>query len=243
MRQKVIAGLLAAACVCLAAVVFVIRTGQDTTAPEIEIEEAEITYTEGEDTSVLMEGVTAKDDKDGDLTDKVFVDQIIEASNDGEGRAIVKYAVIDSANNVGTARRSINYIRNDGTIEAFAPIEDSAETGPEENGSEENPAGENAAGEEQAEQEPKEELVPNGASPAIRLKETTRTIKAGETFDIVSPVENIVDDKDSRDVLYRNIRQDVPYDTNTPGTYVLRYYVVDSNGNESNVEEFTLVVQ
>ncbi|XCP85383.1 immunoglobulin-like domain-containing protein [Roseburia hominis] len=244
MRQKIIAGLLAVACVGLAVVVFVIRAGQDTTAPEIKVEEADITYTEGEDTTVLMEGVTAKDDKDGDLTDKVFIDQIIDTTNAGEGKAIVKYAVIDSANNVGTARRSINYIRNDGAVETLASVEGEDKKKSEENSDKKSEDGkEESEDKKETEDKKEEELVPNGASPAIRLKEKTRTIKVGEYFDVVSPVENIVDDKDSRDTLYRNIRQDVPYDTNKPGTYVLKYYVVDSNGNESNVEEFTLIVQ
>ena len=94
-------------CIVLGIISVVLYMGQDHTAPEITIEEADITYTEGEAYTALMEGVTAKDDQDGDLTDQVFVDKVIPT---GEDTAMVYYGAIDSAKNVATKGRKIHYI-------------------------------------------------------------------------------------------------------------------------------------
>ena len=87
------------------------------------------------------------------------------------------------------------------------------------------------------------ELKPNGVNPAIRLTESARTIKVGETFDILSVIDQVVDDQDDVSVLSRRIHADGQYNTSVPGTYTIRYYVMDTNNNTSNIEEFTLTVQ
>ena len=75
------------------------------------------------------------------------------------------------------------------------------------------------------------------------MKETSRTIKAGESFDVLSVVDEIVDDQDDMSSLSRRIHADGDYNVSVPGTYTIRYYVTDSSNNSSNVEEFTLVVK
>ena len=82
--------------------------GKDRTAPEIIIKKEEISYTEGEDTTVLLTAVTAKDNIDGDLTDQVFVDRIIQTGKDA---AVVYYGVMDQSYNVATARERLSIIR------------------------------------------------------------------------------------------------------------------------------------
>lgn len=49
--------------------------------------------------------------------------------------------------------------------------------------------------------------------------------------------------KDSTSDLYRKIQITGTVDVNTPGTYELTYYVVDSNGNASNGAVLTIVVK
>ena len=56
-------------------------------------------------------------------------------------------------------------------------------------------------------------------------------------------VTDIQDDKDSTSDLYRKIQITGTVDVNTPGTYELTYYVVDSNGNASNGAVLTIVVK
>lgn len=207
-------------CIVLGIISVVLYMGQDHTAPEITIEEADITYTEGEAYTALMEGVTAKDDQDGDLTDQVFVDKVIPT---GEDTAMVYYGAIDSAKNVATKGRKIHYI---------PAAEDAA--------AEETDVTDQQT-EEQASQTP--ELTPNGERPVLALNTTAATVAVGTGFDPMSVIQGMVDDKDSVDVLSQKIMVDGTYDTAVPGNYSLSFYVMDSDGNTSDPIAFTLTVQ
>lgn len=112
MEGKVVTGILAAAGAVLLGASLVVMTGQDRTPPVIKVGKAELTYTEGDSYDGLLADVTAKDDKDKDLTDKVFVDRIITTA-DG-GHAVVIYGAIDSSNNVATVKRTVNYVAEPG---------------------------------------------------------------------------------------------------------------------------------
>ena len=217
MKQRLITLILAAACLACGVIAFFVYITQDHSAPKISVKEKKITYQEGSDYGVLLEGVTAKDNIDGDISSQIFVDKIVPTQ---DGKAVVYYGVIDNAGNVGTGRRKIEY---------------SAEM------TEEVPTEEQT----QEVQNPVEEpaLQPDGVRPAMALTTDTVTIKAGEPFDVLSIVKDAVDDKDSRDALYQNIHADGAYDTMTPGSYVINYYVSDSEGNTSDPHIFTLVVQ
>lgn len=57
-------------------------------------------------------------------------------------------------------------------------------------------------------------------------------------------VESITDDKDAKESLFRQIQiTGDDLDVNTAGTYVLTYYVVDSDGNRSNEADLTITVE
>lgn len=232
MEGKVVTGMLAAAGAILIGVSMFAITGQDGTPPKITVGDAELTYKEGDSYEELLADVTAEDNRDKDITDKVFVDRVI-STTDGK-HAVVIYGAMDSNNNVATVRRQVKYIAKDG-----AEKEEPQKEKPEE----EKDSKEESKEKPEETKEEKEELVPNGKSPAIRLKENEATIKVGETFDALSYVENVVDDTDSRDELYKHIHIDGDYKTRTPGTYTLKYYATDKNGNASNVETFTLKVE
>ena len=104
MNQRVVTGLLTAGCIALAGAGYMTYKNQDRTAPEIKVDQSEkIAYTEGEDYGKLLEGVTAQDDKDGDLTSEVFVEKVVPVS---KKKAAVYYGVTDKAKNVGTATYS-----------------------------------------------------------------------------------------------------------------------------------------
>ena len=230
MKHRLVLMTLIAGCVLFAAAGALVYLGKDRTAPEITIKKEEISYTEGEDTTVLLTGVTAKDNIDGDLTDQVFVDRIIQTGKDA---AVVYYGVMDQSYNVATARRKIEYHPAEGAAAEEA-----------ENTSEE-PAEEPAAEETEAETEAgaEEALQPDGARPALALTASELTITAGTAFDPMSVVKDTVDDVDSRDTLYQRISANGSYDTNTPGTYTIEYFVTDSSGNTSDPQIFTLKVQ
>ena len=65
----------------------------------------EISVQDGEE--ALLQGVTAKDDKDGDVTGSILVDKL--SGFDGENRREVTYAAFDSDGNVTKATREIVY--------------------------------------------------------------------------------------------------------------------------------------
>ena len=65
----------------------------------------EISVQDGEE--ALLQGVTAKDDKDGDVTGSILVEKL--SGFDGESRREVTYAAFDSDGNVTKATREIVY--------------------------------------------------------------------------------------------------------------------------------------
>lgn len=231
MKQRVIWMIMVAACIVLAAIAAFVYIGQDHTPPEISIEKMDITYTEGDSYESLLEGVTATDNIDGDLTDQVFVDRIIAT---GEDAAVVYYGVTDKAQNVATKKRTITYHSEGSNTESMEENTEVQEETAQEKEQEK---------EQETNTQQQTELTPDGANPVIALTSDTLTIKAGSSFDPMSVVQGMVDDKDNVDVLSRQVMLDGNYDVTVPGSYSLNFSVKDSDGNISAPVAFTLVVQ
>lgn len=107
MSKKVLVILLSLICVVggvLSAFIY-IRTDRE--GPKIQLAASNILYHRNEDTSVLMEGVAAVDDVDGDVTDSLIVEAIYPSA-DGTKAKIV-YAAMDSSNNVTKKQRIVDY--------------------------------------------------------------------------------------------------------------------------------------
>lgn len=239
MKQRLVLLALAAGCIVLALAGVLVWLGKDHRAPEITVEEREISYTEGESYDVLLEGVTAKDNVDGDLTDEVFVERILQTS---ENSAVVYYGVMDKSHNVGTGRRTVEYHPGAGGAGGETDQAEGEENGggqAEEQGTD----GQEAAADMQAAQQQEEVLQPNGVRPALALTASETVIAAGTAFDPMSVVRDAVDDVDTRDFLFQRISANGIYDTNVPGTYTIEYFVSDSSGNTSDPQIFTLIVQ
>lgn len=253
MKQRIITLLLAAGCVAFGIVGALVYMAEDHTAPKITIEKEDLSYEEGEDYDALMRGVSAKDNRDGDLSDEVFVDKIVSLEN---GKAMVYYGVMDQQNNVGTAQRKIDYVAAEAETSVASAEEQSEEQKNDGQASEDTQTednkdkkddGENKDNEDDKNKDDKDdkkdELKPDGERPAMALTKEKMTIKAGEAFDVLSVVENAVDDKDDRSTLYQHIHVDGKYSTRTKGTYKISYYVTDSDGNASEKQKFTLTVK
>lgn len=265
MNQRVVTGLLTAGCIALAGAGYMTYKNQDRTAPEIKVDQSEkIAYTEGEDYGKLLEGVTAQDDKDGDLTSEVFVEKVVPVS---KKKAVVYYGVTDKAKNVGTASREVTYQAAEDTDAAEETVQNTASEDitqktdeksekktkkkskkakakktAEEKKAEET-AQDAAAAEQQSADQQSEALQPNGTRPAMKLAEEAKTIARGTSFNALNEVTDAVDDKDDRDTLFRGLHIDGNYNVNQAGTYTLQYYVQDSDGNTSDPITFTLTVQ
>lgn len=263
MNQRVVTGLLAAGCIALAGAGYMTYKNQDRTAPEIKVDQSkEIAYTEGEDYGKLLEGVTAQDDKDGDLTSEVFVEKVVPVS---KKKAVVYYGVTDKAKNVGTASREVTYQAAEDSDAAEDTAQDTAsedttqktdeksekktkkksKKAKAKKTAEEKKAEDTAqdAADQQSADQQSEALQPNGTRPVMKLAEEAKTIARGTSFNALNEVTDAVDDKDDRDTLFRGLHIDGNYNVNQAGTYTLQYYVQDSDGNTSDPITFTLTVQ
>lgn len=82
------------------------RFVEDHTAPVISGDEAlEVSVTDSEE--ILLEGMTAEDAGDGDVTDSLVVQSISEFNEAGE--RTVNYAAVDAGGNVGYFSRTLTY--------------------------------------------------------------------------------------------------------------------------------------
>ena len=243
MKQWFLTGVLGAGCIAVAAVGFLVTMGKDHTAPVITIEKTQkIHYTEGEAYDRLLKGVKADDNRDGDLSNQIFVDKIIPVS---KKKAVVYYGVMDHANNVGTAKRTVSYTAANADAEENVAADENTASNTDEV-VQENTDDKKTDTEEQTDTEKNTQdnpLQADGEKPVIALAEQTKTIARGTAFNPLGEVTDAVDDKDDRDTLFKGLHIDGEYNVNKAGTYTLQYYVQDSDGNTSDPITFTLTVQ
>ena len=104
MKQgKIITGILTIANIILVVLCLVFFLQADRKEPEFEFHETETVYREGMDVAKLLEGITAYDDADGDISNKIVLEKIIE--NEKEDNVVVYYAVSDKTGNVAKCSR------------------------------------------------------------------------------------------------------------------------------------------
>ena len=104
-------GLLAGICaldVALMVIAAVLYLGQDRTAPVISYGPDSLSYEEGMEESLLLAGVTAQDERDGDVTESLMVEKVSEMSN---GNVIITYVAKDHSDNVGKASRTVRAVQ------------------------------------------------------------------------------------------------------------------------------------
>ena len=87
----------------------VLLLGRDRKAPVISFSENDLIYYSGIDNEKLLQGVTAMDAKDGDVSDRIVVEKIVQNKN--ENRAVVYYAVTDLDGNAAQASRMFEAVK------------------------------------------------------------------------------------------------------------------------------------
>ena len=221
----------------------VVYIGEDRNGPEISVPQEEITYVAGTDTSALLNGVTAQDDRDGDVTDTVTIESIIP--NADQTGASVVYVAKDSKNNVTKETRTILYSTDANQAAAQAAAEQvAADQAAAEQAAQGDAAGESAqTTDDGAAQNEAAIAALSAESPRFYLTQYSVELERGAELNELSYVQDISDDEDSRDELYQGIRISGEVDTNTPGEYTLEYHVVDSDGNNSNVAQLRVTVK
>lgn len=106
MNKKKCTVVLTGLCVILLGICAVSCLKKDRRGPEIQFSDIPVTYAQGDDTSVLLEGVTATDDADGDVTDSLKVDRVTEIQ--GMNYVVVTYVAKDRKNNITKQERWID---------------------------------------------------------------------------------------------------------------------------------------
>lgn len=79
----------------------------DTEAPKITVDTKQLEVSVQDDKSALLQGVTARDNRDGDVTASLLVENI--RLLDKAGTVTVTYAAFDKAGNVAKAERQVQY--------------------------------------------------------------------------------------------------------------------------------------
>ncbi|MGN0382977.1 MAG: hypothetical protein ACI4DS_01805, partial [Eubacterium sp.] len=79
------------------------RAMTDNTYPEIKSNSDVLELSINAEDDQLLSGLTAWDDKDGDLTDKIFVENISKFTDIASGN--ITYAVVDSDNHIAKYTR------------------------------------------------------------------------------------------------------------------------------------------
>lgn len=207
-------------CICL-------NTVSDNKGPVIRIDESkELTFQEGEDESILLQGVTATDTRDGDVTDSVRVDTIIV-----DGDVIkVKYAAKDSKNNITISEkyREIKYISL-GIEEDIVDEQDDLEENVPENG--ENNSSEGVT--DIVVEEIDKEAANKSGMPVILLTQKEVTINKGETFSDMAALAYVKETYDNSGDVSRRIRISGNEQELTEGDYEISFTVSDIDGNVS----------
>lgn len=83
------------------------KINTDTSVPKLTIEDEVLEVSINATDEALLKGVTAYDEKDKDITDKVIIESISAFTEPGFCR--ITYAVCDSDNNVASATRKLRY--------------------------------------------------------------------------------------------------------------------------------------
>lgn len=248
--RKWLVALMIVLSVALGGAVVGIRFMADRKGPEISFAgDKKNVYSSDMTDEELLEGVTARDDEDGDVSSSLRVEGVFTKE---ENQVYVSFVAKDSSNNVTKRQFAMESDEKDdrekkeeseGAKSEDAESEEAESEAPEE-GSEVTEKVEELTPAEAAakkEQEKIDAMAPG--APKFYLTTYYLEIPAGTPVEQLGYVADIQDDVDETNTLYRQIQIEGNVDSNTPGTYELTYYVVDSNGNESNRAVLTIVVQ
>ena len=249
MEAKKIVAVVGAIDVVLLVVCLVLYLGKDRKGPEIFFdEEKQIEYAEGMDEELLLEGVTAVDEKDGDVSDSLLVEKV--AGTNGK-EVIVTYVARDGANNVGKASRAFMVAGSYGGRDILPVEEETFETGdmPGTEGATETETGSNeegSSGEEEGQDEKQgegnNEGEPVGPNPLLVLNADMIETKKGVAPNWNEVIETMSDDKDDYNTLYNNLKLEGQVKLNEEGEYPVTLYTVDTDGNRSEVRNLVVRV-
>lgn len=272
MKVKILLVSVANIILILLIVSILLVSSQDRTAPEIIFSSNDVLYIEGEDSGFLLEDAIAFDEVEGDVSHSLVIEGINKLSNGTQANVIYVARdsknniarvgrLIEYKDRAETNESSEQVILEDtrqeeevvGQQELLDDSDRSERSDWEEQGitDEEGSSDETLEGqteenenqtleEEMNDHDEREDQATMSEIPVIKLKKDTVTIKKGESFNPLSWVEEAIDDKDDA---WRRIRITGKYSVKKRGEYQLEYSITDTDGNISNVETLTLIVE
>lgn len=265
-RNKLIGLLFTIASLVLVMICIFFYMQMDRTPPEFFVQAAEVIYTPEFATEKLLEGITAHDNADGDVTNRIVVEKVME--NRGENTAVVFFAVSDQAGNVAKFSKvfpavyadqeqevigTAGYIEDLESAEPTKIVKEIPEESPEPTVSPtpsptpapthepEPPAKVEQAANQEEEQQSEEEPISNIA-PTLSLKTSQVKTRVGVTPAWVNLIQTLSDDKDSYETLFQKLKVS-KYDVNKAGTYHVTVSTEDSDGNVSGEVPLTIIVE
>ena len=223
MRERTIGMILGMLNLILIAVCLVLYLGKDCSAPEIVLQTVEYVYEEDLPERILLSGVSARDNKDGDISDRVVIEKIVTSIS--QKTATITYGVADQAGNVKRASRTLVM-----PVLEKPELPTAGEAG--NGGSAVSEAVESVATE-----------TTTDSRPAITFTGRELRVKAGETPVWESVMGEVTDDKDTKEMLLGTLEVKGEYDLQKAGEFYLTLSVTDSDGNVSNEYPMKLIVE
>lgn len=258
MSKKYIA-LMAVICTFLAGGIAYMRMQADHQGPEIVYSNDTVSEYDSDMTDEeLLEGVSASDDKDGDVSDSLKVESIYEVD---DSHVIITYVAKDNSNNITKAKRNLEMRQKedgfddidiqptqipvkdaemDETSQFVSDVENTENSRNETNQTEGTDL--DTAEQMKKEQEALADEMPS-QNPRLYLTDYYIEVPIGTSIDLLSYVKNISDDKDDVYTLWRKIQISGEVNTSVEGTYTCTYYVLDSDNNSSNSAVLTVKVK
>ena len=268
MSKKWVA-LLLVACIALAGGVVYVRMNADTKGPEIIISDNAATlYRPDMNNEELLTGVTATDDRDGDVSASLTVESVYEID---DTHVVVTYTAKDGSNNITKQKHEMELDPSsvmkdsedtsefgektdaaDATSTTGVDTEDTvAESDKEQDAETDSSVSEvtptptpevDEATAEKEKQEAEADAMP-AQNPRIYLSDYLVKVPVGTSVDLLSYVSEIKDDSDDIYALWRKVQITGEVNSAVPGTYKCTYYVIDSQNNISNNAVLTVVVE
>lgn len=217
--------------------VFGVNILKDNKGPEIVVP-AGMTYSTDMSDEDLLKEVKAIDDKDGDVSSSLMVENVLVLSSESYAKVI--YVAQDSNNNVTEKSVIMVYKKGDNDTpnnEDETPSENETSAEDETTVADETTADNGTPAEEETPEDVQEPTTPvetvSEEAPVLYLTDTEISVKVGSEVKWTSYVSDITDDKDSRSELFKYIMIDDYADLNTVGDYVMSYSCKDTDGNTS----------
>lgn len=119
MKKTHITTLLMIIAASLFAICIFVKKSKDSIGPKIIFPDTKLEYTERTNTTQLLDGIKAIDDKDGDVTSSLRV--LLVIPNKENTQVTVKYIAKDKSNNITKASKTYEYSGSNNLIELDEP--------------------------------------------------------------------------------------------------------------------------